>query len=370
MTLYRMLTSEDGLAWLGVAFTSVYFVLAYCAVRMVKRKTAVVVRYAAPDGISPAAAAWLLERGELPRAMGAAILSMVAQQVLTIQRDGDLYTLRKISADAPDLAPEEQALLYAWFRQDHTFWLPVSAGQLANAVQDFGDAVESVLNPTYFTKNLLLYLSAWIWSGMTALFALYNGNIFDTGGAVLYFLPFGLLLIGGMFLVGAHSCRRTLRKIGTYIPGRDVPRQPIRQWDLMPIVWISVSLAALVLLAGLTTFNAAGVVAALLALNATFIRLLWAPTPEGREVIYQIEDYKKFLTEVDADPVTRLQWPDGIPLQLSKKVAYALAFGIDLGWGERFVTTIADSIEAASVFIAKLDVSDNPKNSMPEIDLK
>jgi hypothetical protein len=131
-----------------------------------------------------------------------------------------------------------------------------------------------------------------------------------------------------------------------------------------------VSVAALVLLAGLTTFNAAGVAGALLALNATFIRMLWVPTAEGREVIYQIEDYKKFLTEVDADPVTRLQWPDGIPLHMSGKVAYALAFGIDLGWGERFVTTIAESIESASVFIAKLDVSDNPKNSMPEIDLK
>jgi hypothetical protein len=51
MTFYRLLTSEDGLAWLGVAFTSVYFVLASCAVRMVKRKSVVVVRYAPPDGI-------------------------------------------------------------------------------------------------------------------------------------------------------------------------------------------------------------------------------------------------------------------------------------------------------------------------------
>jgi hypothetical protein len=370
MTIFQMLGNEDGLAWLGVAFTCVYFVLAYVAVRMVKRKTVVVVRYAPPDGISPAAAAWLVERGELPRAMCAAILSLVAKRVLTIQRVDDIYTLQKISADAPDLAPEEQALMYAWFRQDDIFSLPVPAGQLANVVQDFGDAVESVLNPVYFTKNLPLYLPAWILSGMTALFALYNGNIFETGGAVLYVLPYGLLLIGGMFFVGAHSCQRTLRKIGTYIPGRDVPRRPINQQDLMPIVWLSVSVALLVLLAGLTTFNAAGVVAALLALNAIFIRTLWAPTPEGREVIYQIEDYKKFLTEVDADPVTRLQWPDGIPLHTSEKVAYALAFGIDLGWGERFVTTIAESIESASVFIAKLDVSDNPKSTFTEIDLK
>jgi hypothetical protein len=168
--------------------------------------------------------------------MGAAILSMVAKGALAIERVGDVYTLQKISADAPDLAPEEKALMYAWFRQNDTLSLPIPAGRLAKVVQDFGDAVESALNPVYFTKNLPLYLPAWILGGMTALFALYNGNIFATDGAVLYSLPYGLLLIGGMFLVGAHSCQRTLRKIGTYFPGRDVPRQPINQWDLMPIV--------------------------------------------------------------------------------------------------------------------------------------
>jgi hypothetical protein len=366
-----MLGSEDGLAWLGVAFTCIYFALGYVAVRMVKRKSVVVVRYTPPDGISPAAAAWLLERGELPRAMGAAILSLVAKRVLTIQRVGDIYTLHKISADAPDLAPEEKALMYAWFRHDDTFSLPIPAGQLAKVVQDFGDSVESVLNPVYFTKNFLLYLPAWMLSGMTALFALYSGNIFgiDNWG-VLYAVFYGLFFVWGMFIACAHSMRRTLRKLGTYLPLRDVPRRPITQTDLMPIVWLSISLGALVLLAGLSSVNAAAIVAALLLLNALFIQALWAPTPEGREVIYQIEDYKKFLTEVDADPVTRLQWPDGIPLHMSQKVAYALAFGIDLGWGEWFVTTIADSIESASVFIAKLDVRDNPTNSMPEIDLK
>jgi hypothetical protein len=197
MNVVPMLGSEDSLTWLGVGFTCVYFVLAYCAVRMVKRKTVVVVRYAPPDRISPAAAAWLLERGELPRAMAAAILNMVAKRVLTIQRVGDVYTLQKISADAPDLAPEEKALRYAF----------------AQVVQDFGDAVESVLNPVYFTKNLLLCLPAWLLSGMTALFALCNGNIFQTSGAVLYALPYGLLLIGGMFFVGAHSFQRALRKL-------------------------------------------------------------------------------------------------------------------------------------------------------------
>jgi hypothetical protein len=213
MNVVPMLGSEDSLTWLGVGFTCVYFVLAYCAVRMVKRKTVVVVRYAPPDRISPAAAAWLLERGELPRAMAAAILNMVAKRVLTIQRVGDVYTLQKISADAPDLAPEEKALRYAWFRHDDTFSLPIPAGQLAQVVQDFGDAVESVLNPVYFTKNLLLCLPAWLLSGMTALFALCNGNIFQTSGAVLYALPYGLLLIGGMFFVGAHSFQRALRKL-------------------------------------------------------------------------------------------------------------------------------------------------------------
>lgn len=372
MNAPEMLTNEDGLSWLGVGLTYVYFVLAFVAVRLVKRQTTVVVRYEPPGGISPAAAAWLLERGELPRAIGAAILSAVAKGVLTIERFGDTYHLRKLSSETQRLTPEEKSLLYSWFQDADTFSLPARPDLLKAAVRDFGSAVESVLNPTYFTKNVMLYAPAWVLSGMTVLFALYNGNILDKvdDWGVFYVLPYGFFYIWGMLIVGSHSLFRTLRKLATFVPGRNVPHRPLVSRDLMPLGLLLLSLVGLVLLAGMSSITAASVIAALLALNAVFFRLLWAPTPAGREVIHQIEDYKKFLAEVDADPVTRTQWPDGTPLRMSEKVAYALAFGIDLGWGERFVTTIADSVESAALFFAKPNVCDNPKDPLPEMNLK
>jgi hypothetical protein len=39
-----------------------------------------------------------------------------------------------------------------------------------------------------------------------------------------------------------------------------------------------------------------------------------------------------------------------VPTELNTKNAYAVAFHLDLGWGEQFVTSIADVIECAHVF--------------------
>lgn len=371
MDASKWLANEDGLAWLGAGLTYVYFILAFVAVRSAKRDSAVVVRYELPDGISPGAAAWLLEGGELPRALGAAIVSMAAQGALTIERFGDTYVLRKGSHQSQSLAPEENALVYWWFRCGDTFSLPAPAAELRAAVKDFGSAVESVLNPIYFTKNLLLYIPAWILSAMTAVFALYNGNILNLDNwGVLYVLPYGFFFIWGMLVLGSHSLGRTLKKLGTFVPGRSVPKQPLAARDLLPLGLLALSVIGLVLLAGLSSITAASVVAALLVLNAIFFRLLWGPTAAGREVIYQIEDYKKFLAEVDADTVTRMPWPEGTPLRMSKRMAYALAFGIDLGWGEQFVSTIANSVEAADVILAVPDVLDNPKDPFVEVNLK
>lgn len=268
MDASKWLTNEDGLAWLGAGLAYIYFVLAFVAVRLVKRDSPVVVRYEPPEGISPAAAAWLLERGELPRAIAAAIVSMAAQGALSIERFDNTYVLRKGSSQTKSLTPEEKALAYSWFRRGDTFSLPAAAKELQTAVKDFGDAVESVLNPTYFTKNLLLYIPAWILSAMTAVFALYNGNILDVGNwGVLYVLPYGFFFIWGMLVLSSHSFGRTLRKLGTFVPGRDVPQQPLAFRDLLPLGLLALSFIGLVLLAGLSSVTAASVVAALLVLR-------------------------------------------------------------------------------------------------------
>jgi Predicted membrane protein (DUF2207) len=373
MDFAEILANEDLLAWLGVGFTFAYFLMAYFALRLPRKENEVrVVRYTPPEGISPGAAAWLLEGGELPRAIAATVLTLAAKGILSIQREDGVYILRRLYTETKPITPEERALMYSWFRTEDTFQLPAAPGELKAAVREFGTAIESVLNPTYYTKNTLLYYPAWILSGMTAVFALYNGNILQVEdvGAVLYVIPYAFLFIWGSLVVSGRGLVRSLKKIATYIPGRRVPRTPLCQGDAVPLGLLSLSFMGILLLVGLSSATAALVVAALLTLNAIFFRALWGPTAEGRAMISEIQDYKKFLAEVDTDPVSRIRWPEYVPLQMNEKEAFAVALGIDLGWGEQFVGAIANWVDSAAVLFSTPDVTDNPKDPFAEMNLK
>ena len=64
----------------------------------------------------------------------------------------------------------------------------------------------------------------------------------------------------------------------------------------------------------------------------------------------QLAEYKKFLSEVHADPISRMNACGSAPSELTPKHAYAIAFHIDLGWGEQFVGSVADLVERSEVF--------------------
>jgi hypothetical protein len=52
---------------------------------------------------------------------------------------------------------------------------------------------------------------------------------------------------------------------------------------------------------------------------------------------------------VDADAISRLHVADRVPAQLGVEDAYAVALHLDMGWGEQFVTSIADLVELAAI---------------------
>jgi hypothetical protein len=91
------------------------------------------------------------------------------------------------------------------------------------------------------------------------------------------------------------------------------------------------------------------VVACYLVVNAIFLGALSGPTAAGKEMAAQLAEYKKFLSEVEADPISRMNSAEQTPEQLRQREAYAIAFHLDLGWGEQFVTAISDLIESADI---------------------
>ena len=79
-------------------------------------------RYEPPPGASPAVAATLLEPGDLPRSIAAALVNMAAKRYIRIEQNGDLFSLIKLdNQGSPALEPEEHILQRTLTRQIRVF---------------------------------------------------------------------------------------------------------------------------------------------------------------------------------------------------------------------------------------------------------
>jgi len=343
--LYNFLTHSGQLpAILALALVLFYFVFAVLAVTIFEPKTVLVTRFEPPKGASPAVAAWLFDHGALPRALTAALVHMAVKGYVRIEQNGDLYTVTQLGPDVSlDLSPEEDAIARGLFKGYDSFDFDGPTPQLRDALEGFTNAL---MDTGYFSRRILLSIPAWALSGFGILFALVQGNFRQYVNK----LTLMLLALGfGCFVVAVRTLPGTLQKIGSRLPGATVPKRPWSGSDSMNFTLLLVSTGAIAFLALLSTPTTALLVAAFLAVNAIFFHALQGPTTAGRKMIAQLTEYRTFLAEVHADEISRMNSCDTPPAEMTQKQAYAIAFHLDLGWGQQFVDTITDLVERSEV---------------------
>lgn len=343
---YHFLTHSGDLPSIfALVFVLLYFVIAALAVRLFEPQPVLVARYEPPKGASPAVAAWLFERGELPRAMAAAIVNMAAKAYVRIEQNGDLYSIIQLGPDVSlDLAPEEDALSRTLFKGCDSFDLDDPTPQLKDALDAFTCAL---MDTTYFSQRMLLSIPAWALSGLGIFVALAHGNFMSHANrGTLMFLTLGF----ACFIVAMRTLPGTLQKIARWLPGSTAPPRPWSDADNMNCTLLFLSVGAIAFLALLSTASTALLIAGFLAVNAVFFHALQGPTAAGKIMMTQLAEYKKFLAEVDADAISRMNSCEAPPAEMLQKHAYAIAFHLDLGWGQQFVDAVADLVERSEVF--------------------
>ena len=334
-------------AILALVLVAAYFALVVLILRRPGPQRASVPRYQPPPGVSPAVAAWLLEH-DLSRAVAAALVNMAAKGYLKIEQSQDLCSVTQLpSGSATPLEPEEDALSYRLFHDYDIFDFDELSRQLIEAVWAFRWALQDT---TYFSSNVTLSFPAWIVSGLGVLLALANTHFWsklDRGSARLM----GAVAVATFvcFVVAVATLRGTVEKITTRLPGCTAPRRPWTGADTRPLTYLCVSLGGIALFGLLSSTTAALIMLGFLVINGFFFHSLQGLTPAGKEVLARISDYREFLSEVDADVISRLHVSDNVPAQLRPDDAYAVAFHLDLGWGEQFVTSITDLVELAAI---------------------
>jgi predicted membrane protein DUF2207 len=334
-------------AILALVLVTAYFGLVVLIVHRPGPQHVSVPSYQPPPGASPAVAAWLLER-DLSRAVAAALVNMAAKGFLKIEQSQDLCSVTQLQSEsATPLEPEEDALSYPLFRSYDCFDFDEVSPQLIEGVRAFQWALQDT---TYFSSYVGLSYPAWIVSGLGVLLALANAHFLsklDRGPAALMWAAAAATFVS--FVVAVATLRGTVEKIITRLPGSTAPQRPWTGADTRPLTYLCVSLGGIALFGLMSSTTAALIILGFLVLNGFFFHSLQGLTPAGREGFTQISDYRKFLSEVDADAISRLHVSDYVPAQLGPEDAYAVALHLDLGWGEQFVTSITDFVELAAM---------------------
>jgi len=335
-----------GLSFISLILVTAYFVVTTLIVRRPGPARVSVPRYQPPAGTSPAVAAWLLERN-LSRAVAAAFVNMAAKGYLGIEQSQDLFTVTQIRPPSvAALEPEEDALNWRLFRRYDSFDFVQVTPELIDAVKGFQWALQDT---TYFSPSVLLSVPAWILSALGTLLALANTHFWQKLGSNSARLLIAAAIIA--FLSSVLTVRTlggTIEKLLTRLPGSTEPQRPWTGTDTSHLVYLCVSLLGICLVgqlsitSGLVTFG-------FLAVNGIFYHSMQGLTAMGRRVLAQISDYRQFLSEVEAPAISRLHVADHVPSELSTQDAYAVAFHLDLGWGEQFVSCISDLVELAAL---------------------
>jgi Zn-dependent protease with chaperone function len=137
----------------------------------------------------------------------------------------------------------------------------------------------------------------------------------------------------------------TLGKLASYLPGRSVPHRPLNLSDGVPFYLTAAAAFGLAMLSYWTSPLFAVSVAAGVVMTMVFRHLLETPTRAGRELLAELYGFREFLDRADSDRLNRENRPEETPEVLEKFTPYAIALGVEQGWGKELTENLSAMLE-------------------------
>jgi len=356
------------LAWIGLGLVLAYYIVVTIALRLRPQRRVVVTRYVPPEGISPAVAAYLAERGLCERAFAAALVSLAAKGFIKIQEQQLSFVLEKNCDSAASLPAEESMILAALFpgaSRAYTFDA-ADYGRLRVTFDEFADVVENTAEPELFSSHRTLWIVGMTYSLLAVLSVPLTVPIFRNRISFLSVAYVSIwILLGGSCLVAAlRVWPATLRKVASYWPWDDCPSRPFDLNDTIPFLLTASALMGFGFLVSLTSARFALLLAGAVFLTALSRHLLQAPTRAGRKVLAELMDFREFLSRAEASRLNRENLPGETPQELEKYSAYAVALDVERSWGEQFCEDLLEMLQYEIAYSPRLGSHSKPDDNL------
>ncbi len=331
------------LACYGLAAVTLYFCIASVALRSRWNRGTRVARYEPPSGISPATAAYLVERGVSDKPFVVAIVNMAAKGYLRIEQGPTDYLISR-SNGSVELEAEEQVIADGFFCGSASSVCLSALRNLERTARTVRGSLESAVEPDLLSDHfwfLIPGLTVSLWSFIAALYPEMQGLANSNGSTILIFPAF---LAVWALLATIRTLPVIFYKLRSRLPGK-TPR-PLRfaKGDRTAPFMFLLAILCLGLISWATSPQLALLFGGFVTVNLVARMALRSPTAAGHELLRQIADFRMFFLAVDSDRVNRLNAPNASSAAPEKYWAWALALDGEHAWGEQFAAAVLNRL--------------------------
>ncbi|KMY67173.1 hypothetical protein AAU61_13060 [Desulfocarbo indianensis] len=314
----------------GLALLLLYYVWAWLKVGRDPRKGTIIPVFSPPEGLSPAAARYVMQMGFDNKAFTAAVVDVAVKGHLTIEENqkGEYALLRKPGPAPVSLSRGERLVADKLFASSTKLELK---NQNHRKISDANTALLETLQREYekanFHTNGLFMIPGLLISLVTIVVMVLLSP--DPGGAAGMSLWLSLWSMGCYFL--AVMVGRAWRGTRSGLSGMGA-----LGITLFALPFFLGEIFGLYIMSELITLGAGLIILTIVLVTPLFGFLLKAPTQGGRRLMDRIEGFKQYLSVAEKERLNMLHPPEKTPELFERYLPYALALGMEQEWSEQF----------------------------------
>eukprot|EP00873_Tetraselmis_striata_P022928 jgi/Tetstr1/443192/TSEL_031232.t1 len=332
----------------GILLVLAYYLGAWWLVGRDPPRGVVFPRFEAPEGVSPALAAYVRDKGFGDggwKALSAACLNLAVHGRMKMEDFSDDLTLSRPEEEVGNLQglPKGEAAIARWFdaRGDALTLSKKNGTSVVSLGKSFRGAIEAENRGRFFRENRLYLIPGIALSVITIIALVAYGNLSQTEIGAL----FPAMMAG--FVISIFSVR--------------IAKGMSRARGIVARVGLAIAIFTLIMALGIAGFAVISIngeipypvliAAALFSVNALFFFLIGAPTAVGRTRLDEIEGLTMYLSVAEKDRMNMAGAPDMSPRHFETLLPYAVALGVEEPWSRAFedwLTTAAGAAAAAS----------------------
>lgn len=314
--------------WLELGLPTVvaaYYATVLLAVRKTPPELPLVVQYAPPDKLSPAAMRYVWKGCVDQRTVASVFAELATKGYIQITPEIGRYRIRKLRAVDAEMAKEERLAmewLFSNFLNEREFD-PVQSSQ--GCIASLSGSITRQMRNVYHRTHYGYVVLGLLLSFVAAFVMAFQSHSKDHAGVYLltYMIFVGVLMASIVFMVLVEAGRDLLRGLGSF--SRVI-------FGVLTTALIAVPMAIVTGdLAFMTSPGMAVGIAVMAVMNVVAGRFLRTSTERGFLVRREIDGFREFVLAVDQDRLDRIA---GAPhVRKEANLGYAIALEVKEAWG-------------------------------------